>query len=636
MKKILLLALFVTLTNLSGTEDKITVAFSLNNRTNVYKVPNPKKYTLPAKILFKGNVVILYNELVDSYIRINYQGLEGWTNFDKLNLPDDIKQNIFYVETDIVEDKKQENYSSDVSKSITEKNKQESSNPKKTIKKVSQQSSSNINNKKVQKPKKPTNVITDQSKTSVEDVVDDSSPIIVKNEFRQVTKGIPWVYMILVLLITIFISVLLVRTYLENRKMNKLYKPIIDMDKTVEERKNQVKIEEKTIDDLKSNYSGKKEIYDSLIDEINILKDDLDIMAHGLYEPRFDFGTSEQFKERIKEIRSNQKVLIRSKLAVLVNKQWFIEGSKAEGTKATNRLIRLALRAFNGECDVIISKATWNNVWKMEERIDRSFDAINKMLEPNAMEISYEYKDQKDSELFATHEYKEKKYEEKEEIRRIRAEEKEEKKVIMEAEKARKKAENKQKLFEAALAEARKELGLLSDDEMKEKNEQIEELEQKLQDALKDKEKAISQAQLTKAGHVYVISNIGSFGENIYKIGLTRRLEPEIRVKELGDASVPFHFDIHAMIFSDDAPSLEHKLHEIFEEKRVNLVNRRKEFFKITLEDIEKEAKKINPEVEFYYTTESKEYKQTLALLKTKEEQLEELQEQKSKFPDSI
>ena len=171
---------------------------------------------------------------------------------------------------------------------------------------------------------------------------------------------------------------------------------------------------------------------------------------------------------------------------------------------------------------------------------------------------------------------------------------------------------------------------------MKEKNKQIEELEQKLQNALEDKERAISQAQLTKTGHVYVISNIGSFGENVYKIGLTRRLEPEIRVRELGDASVPFHFDIHAMMFSDDAPSLEHKLHEIFEEKRVNLVNRRKEFFKITLEDIEKEAKKINSEVEFYYTTESKEYKQTLALLKTKEEQLEELKEQKRKFPDSI
>lgn len=518
----------------------------------------------------------------------------------------------------------------------TEKNKQKSSNPKKTIKKVSKQSSSNINSKKDQKPKKPTNVITDKSKTSVENVVYDNSPTIVKNQIRQETKGVPWVYMILVLLITISVSVLLVRTYLENRKMNELYKPIKDMDKELEERKKQVKSEEKTIEGLKGNYSGKKDIYDSLIDEINILKDDLGIMAHGLYEPRYDFDTSDEFKDQIKTIRLKQKDLIRNKEAVVVHTVWEISGSKVEGRKMTTRMTRIALRAFNGECDSIVSKVSWSNVDKMEQRIDRSFDAINKMLETMNMEISYNYRRLKEEELYANHEYKEKKYEEKEEIRRIRAEEKEDKKVLMEAEKARKKAEKKQTLFEEALAKAREELGLLSEDEMKEKNKQIEELEQKLQNALEDKERAISQAQLTKTGHVYVISNIGSFGENIYKIGLTRRLEPEIRVRELGDASVPFHFDIHAMIFSDDAPSLEHKLHEIFEGKRVNLVNRRKEFFRITLEDIEKEAKKIDPEVEFYYTTESKEYKQTLTLLKTKEEELEELQEQKSKFPDSI
>ena len=618
------------LTTSSGAEDLKTAAFQLNKITKVYKVPNPKIFNLPIKTLSKSDVIILYNEKVDSYIRINYMGIEGWVNYDELNITDDLKNKLFKQKIILAEVEK--------SKSKSPENRQIKVEEKKTDKDLISvpKQLNKPKNKKLQKPIKPTTLNPNKSKTSVEDVVDDNSPTIVKNEIRQVTKGVPWVYIILVLLITIFISVLLVRTYLENRKMNELYKPIIDMDKELEERKKQVKSEEKTIEGLKGDYSGKKEIYNSLIDEINILKDDLDIMSYGLYEPRFDFDTSDRFKEKIKEIRGKQKDLIRSKQAVLVHKQWVIEGSKAEGTKATNRLIRLALRAFNGECDVIISKATWNNVWKMEERIKRSFDAINKMLEPNALEMSDEYEIQKERELFATHEYREMKYEEKEEIRRIRAEEKEEKKVLMEAEKARKEAEKKQKLFEEALAKAREELGLLSEDEMEEKNKQIEELEQKLQNALEDKKRAISQAQLTKTGHVYVISNIGSFGENIYKIGLTRRLEPEIRVRELGDASVPFHFDIHAMMFSDDAPSLEHKLHEIFEEKRVNLVNRRKEFFKITLEDIEKEAKKINPEVEFYYTTESKEYKQTLTLLKTKEEQLEELQEQKSKFPDSI
>ena len=116
----------------------------------------------------------------------------------------------------------------------------------------------------------------------------------------------------------------------------------------------------------------------------------------------------------------------------------------------------------------------------------------------------------------------------------------------------------------------------------KEKNNlmsKIKELELKLEEAHTKKEKALSMAQQTKRGHVYVISNIGSFGENLYKIGMTRRLEPVDRVKELGDASVPFPFDIHAMIFSENAPDLEKSLHNTFNNRRVNKINTRKEFF---------------------------------------------------------
>ena len=146
----------------------------------------------------------------------------------------------------------------------------------------------------------------------------------------------------------------------------------------------------------------------------------------------------------------------------------------------------------------------------------------------------------------------------------------------------------------------------------------------------------MSMAQLTKQGHVYVISNIGSFGEGIYKIGLTRRLEPMDRVKELGDASVPFKFDLHAMIFSEDAPVLEKKLHEVFHDTRVNMVNNRKEYFRVSLEEIEKETLKVMPDAEFYKTTESREYRETLALLQSKEEQIDALKQHEDKFPDSI
>ena len=139
-----------------------------------------------------------------------------------------------------------------------------------------------------------------------------------------------------------------------------------------------------------------------------------------------------------------------------------------------------------------------------------------------------------------------------------------------------------------------------------------------MEQQLQDKERAISRAQLTKTGHVYVISNLGSFGENIYKIGLTRRLEPMIRVKELGDASVPFQFDVHAMIFSENAPELEKTLHHEFEDKRVNLINKRKEYFNTSLTDIESVVHKHDAEIIFTKIAEAKEYYQTLKLIEEK------------------
>ena len=142
----------------------------------------------------------------------------------------------------------------------------------------------------------------------------------------------------------------------------------------------------------------------------------------------------------------------------------------------------------------------------------------------------------------------------------------------------------------------------------------IEQLKQDLEEAHSKNERAKSMAQQTKSGHVYVISNIGSFGENVYKIGMTRRLEPLDRVRELGDASVPFIFDVHAMIYSKDAPALENTLHKVFDTKRVNLVNTRKEFFNVNLEEVEKEAKKISKEVEFIKTIEAKDYKESRAI----------------------
>jgi hypothetical protein len=123
-------------------------------------------------------------------------------------------------------------------------------------------------------------------------------------------------------------------------------------------------------------------------------------------------------------------------------------------------------------------------------------------------------------------------------------------------------------------------------------------------------------AQQTKKGHVYIISNIGSFGENVYKIGLTRRLEPLDRVRELGDSSVPFEFDVHALILSDDAPTLENKLHKHFLLMQVNKVNYRKEFFRTDIQHIKEELDKFNLQVNWTMTAAAREYKETIAIEK--------------------
>jgi vacuolar-type H+-ATPase subunit I/STV1 len=196
----------------------------------------------------------------------------------------------------------------------------------------------------------------------------------------------------------------------------------------------------------------------------------------------------------------------------------------------------------------------------------------------------------------------------------------EEEKAIRELDKIRQEAEREERRYQEALEKARRDVESATGQVQERLLSQIEELQQRLTDAEANKERAISQAQLTKSGHVYIISNIGSFGENIYKIGMTRRLEPMDRVKELGDASVPFPFDVHAMIFCHNAPELESLLHKRFHGRRLNKVNERKEFFRVSLDeivyavqDIDNELKTCKSEITFTKIADATDYRKTLS-----------------------
>jgi hypothetical protein len=192
----------------------------------------------------------------------------------------------------------------------------------------------------------------------------------------------------------------------------------------------------------------------------------------------------------------------------------------------------------------------------------------------------------------------------------------EEAKARKEQERALKEAAKEEELLEKALVQAREQFEQSSGEQQLLYEQKLLDMEQRLNAAVERKERAKSMAQKTKKGYVYIISNLGSFGEDIFKIGLTRRDNPFDRVRELGDASVPFGFDIHAMILSEDAPALEKKLHRHFAARQVNKVNHRKEFFRVQLAEVKNEidSMELTTGVKWTLTSEAREYRESVAI----------------------
>lgn len=294
------------------------------------------------------------------------------------------------------------------------------------------------------------------------------------------------------------------------------------------------------------------------------------------------------------------------------------------------------LRAFNGECDAATARVTWNNATRMEERIRKAFEAVNKLGEINHIRVTQPYLDLCMAELRLTHEYEVKKQEEREEQRVIREQMREEERAQKEFEKAQREAALERDKAEKALAAARAELQKASGDHLDAIQAKISDLEQKVAEAQAKQDRAVSMAQVTKMGHVYVISNIGSFGEDVFKIGMTRRLDPQDRIQELSGASVPFAFDIHAMIFSEDAPGLESAFHRQFASQRLNLVNMRKEYFRTNLDEIVEFANTKGVEVEFTKLAEAQQFRESEAIRSKAQLNGEVPKPTQETFPDSL
>lgn len=323
--------------------------------------------------------------------------------------------------------------------------------------------------------------------------------------------------------------------------------------------------------------------------DLIVLDEEISIQEFGLYKPQFDFASALGYKEALTEIRSLQKELIKSKRAVSGVTNWQVNGSASAGRKMVSDTQKLLLRAFNNECDNVISKVRYTNFDTSLHRIEKSAEVISKLGTIMSISITRPYLDAKIKELRLAFEYRQKQQEEKEAAKAARAEQREQAKLQKEIEESKRKIEKEQNHYQTAYGKLVKQLQ--NDPDNKELLKKKEEFESKLSEIEKSLSDIDYRQANMRAGYVYVISNIGSFGENIYKIGMTRRLNPQDRVDELGDASVPFQFDVHAMIFSDDAPALEAALHKAFENKKLNMVNQRREFFNVSLDEIKKVIK---------------------------------------------
>lgn len=382
---------------------------------------------------------------------------------------------------------------------------------------------------------------------------------------------------------------------------------------TLAELNREIEASRVTLETVYKSVVEKKALLKELESQIIETDETVMLQSFGLYTPRYSFMRADEYKARLLEIRANQKDMIKSKTAVTGSTSWTVNNSAAKGKKMVSDMQKLLLRAFNAECDDIVEHVKFNNLETSEKRITTSKDAISKLGDMMGISITPQYYRLKIEELYLAFEYQQKKQQEKEDQKEERARMREEAKLAKELEEARKALEKEQTHYLNALKKL--------DQQMADHGETPELLEKKsqIEIQLEEIEKSVKEVDYReanqKAGYVYVISNIGAFGENVFKIGMTRRLDPMERIDELGDASVPFNFDVHAMIFAENAPKLEAALHNAFSKQKVNFINQRREFFNVSLDDIKRVVKEnFDKTVEFVDVAPAEQYRQSLLM----------------------
>ncbi len=407
--------------------------------------------------------------------------------------------------------------------------------------------------------------------------------------------------------------VLLVMQYLDDKKQRERLGIITTIDDRINELNNKCSSIENEIERKEAVIFSRNNEIRALDEEIAKLKNDISnlelngICAHYRFSD-YDGLSSEECKNQLTMLKNREKAFIKADDAFIITSH--------DTKKVINDNCKQILRCFNAECDNAFLSLKTKKIDSIREKIAKSFETLNKIFAVDGVQLNQEILKLKLDELNLVYTFELKKEQEAEIQRAIKEQMAEEEKVRREIERQKAKIEKDQAQHNNEINRLMQYMQNSNDSSEKQLYiDKIKELEERLRQLEAEKETVLDREANAKAGYVYIISNIGSFGDDVYKIGMTRRLEPMDRVKELSSASVPFEFDVHAMIFSDDAPALENALHKHFQNQRVNLVNQRKEFFKVSIDEIEDVVKKeFNNTAVFTKVPVAREYYETLSL----------------------
>lgn len=342
-----------------------------------------------------------------------------------------------------------------------------------------------------------------------------------------------------------------------------------------------------------------------LLKQVVDARDEITLQGFGLYDYKNPAEESMKLAKELDLVKTAIKQMVKDKKAVSATAGFTYNNSSAKGKSFVNKLSKLALRSYNAEAENAITRLKAGNIQAAEKRLERARNEVQRTGDMMNLQITSEYHRLRLLELHLAYQHLQAKKAAKEAEREEKARLREEKRAQQEMEAERKRLQKEESHYLNAITKLRSE-GRTSE---------IEELEAKLKEIRKGIEDVDYRAANIRAGYVYVISNIGSFGGNIVKIGMTRRLDPMDRVRELGDASVPFNFDVHALHFSEDAVGVESALHHHFEKAKVNLVNNRREFFYATPAEVKEVLSQIEGNVlEYRDDAEAEQFKLSQAM----------------------